>query len=131
MTGDDDKQKIEATFINRVVSVILATGMYTTTALYLIGLVLMFTEGKEVPSLSEQYFHSFGSFFSSLLSLHARAFLYLGTVTLILTPVSRVFISVIAFWKEKDFKYVGVTAIVFLVIMISVVVGSVFKLNVG
>lgn len=128
---NENQLKVETKFINRVVAIILATGMYATIGLYLVGLVLLFTKGGDIPSLSGQYFHSFSDFFSALFSLHPRAFLYLGTVTLILTPVSRVFISIIAFWKEKDFKYVGVTAIVFFIIMISVVAGSVFKLNVG
>jgi uncharacterized membrane protein len=128
---DEKKLKVETQFINRVVAIILATGMYTTIAFYLIGLILMFAKGRQIPSMSEQYFHSFGAFFASLFSLDARAFLYLGTVSLIMTPVSRVLISIIAFWKEKDFKYVGVTAIVFLVIAISVIIGSVFKVNVG
>jgi uncharacterized membrane protein len=128
----DEKQlKVETQFINSVVAIILATGMYVTVTLYLVGLVLMFAEGTGVPRMSDQYFHSFGTFFSSLFSLRASAFLYLGTITLILTPVSRVLISIFAFWKEKDFKYVGITAVVFMVIMISVLVGSVFKLNVG
>ncbi len=128
---DEIQLKSETKFINRVVAIILATGMYTTIAFYAIGLAILYIKGDSVPSLSEQYFHSFGSFFSSLFTLHARAFLYLGTVTLILTPVSRVLISVFAFWKEKDYKYVGVTIVVFLVILVSVLIGSVFKLNLG
>ncbi len=128
---DEKHLKVETQFINKVVAIILATGMYLTIGLYLIGLVLLFAKGRPIPSLSGQYFHSFGDFFSSIFSLHPRAFLYLGTITLILTPVSRVLISIIAFWKEKDFKYVGITAIVFLVIVMSVVAGSVFRLNIG
>lgn len=121
----------EVQFINKVVSVILAAGMYTTIGFYLIGLILLFTRGDAVPQISGQYFHSFDSFVSSLVSLHPRAFLYLGTVSLILTPVSRVLISVFAFWKEKDSKFVFVTTIVFLVIVASIIVGSVFRINVG
>ncbi len=124
-------EKSEAQFINRVVAFILATGMYTTIGFYLVGLILLFIKGDSVPQVAQQYFHSFGDFFSSLFTLDPRAFLYLGTVSLILTPVSRVFISIFAFWKEKDFKFVGITAIVFLVIVASVLVGSVFKINVG
>ncbi len=130
-TGVQEAQKSEIQFINKVVAIILSTGMFATVGFYLIGLILLFIKGRPIPSLSDQYFHSFGEFFSYLTTLHPRAFLYLGTVCLILTPVSRVFISIIAFWKEKDFKYVGVTFIVFMVIVISVIIGSVFKINVG
>ena len=131
--GEQDIQpdKMEVQFINKVVGIILAAGMYATVGFYLIGLVLLFTKGDGVPEISRQYFHSFGSFVSKLLSLDPRPFLYLGTISLILTPVSRVFISIFAFWKEKDKKFVVVTLVVFIVIVASVIVGMVFKINVG
>ena len=131
MEIDEKQLKAETQDINKIVSIILATGMYTTIFFYLIGLILVFVKGTPIPKLSQQYFHSFGGFFAALFGLHARAFLYLGTIFLILTPVSRVVISIFAFKREKDYKYVGVTAVVFLIILISVIVGSVFKINVG
>ena len=123
--------KSEVQFINKIVAIILASGMYVTVGFYLIGLILLFTKGDGVPEISKQYFHSFGSFLSGTLSLDPQPFLYLGTVSLILTPISRVLISIIAFWKEKDAKFVFVTMVVFIVILASVVVGMVFKINVG
>jgi len=129
-TGGVDR-KAEARVITKVVAFILATGIYTTTGFYLIGLVLLFARGKTAPALSGQYIHSMNEFFSSLLALDPRVFLYLGTISLILTPVSRVFVSIFAFWKERDFKFVGVTLIVFVVIVASVIVGSVFRINPG
>ncbi|HEY9166748.1 MAG TPA: DUF1634 domain-containing protein [Candidatus Kryptonia bacterium] len=124
-------EEAEGRALTKVVAFILGTGMYTTVALYLAGLILLFAKGGTAPALSRQYFHSFGDFFSGLVTLDARAFLYLGTITLLLTPVSRVFISIFAFWRERDFKFVGITLIVFLVIVASVLVGSVFKINLG
>ena len=124
-------EKSETQFINRVVSLILASGMYTTVVFYLIGLILFFVKGDSVPEVSKQYYGSFDSFVSSALSLQPRAFLFLGTITLILTPVSRVLISIFAFWKEKDKKFVVVTAIVFIVILSSMIFGMIFKINVA
>jgi len=121
----------ETQFINKIVSTILAIGMYTTIGFYLIGLALLFIKGDQVPQISLQYFHSFGSVLSAILSLKSQSFLYLGTISLILTPVSRVFVSILAFWRENDKKFVLVTTMVFLVIVASVVVGSIFKINVG
>jgi len=121
----------EVQFINRIVTIILASGMFLTVGFYLIGLVLLFAKGDSAPEVSHQYFRSFGSFFSSVMSLQPGAFLYLGTLTLILTPVSRVLISIFAFWKEKDRRFVLVTAVVFMVIIASIVAGMVFKINVG
>jgi uncharacterized membrane protein len=121
----------EVRFINKVVAIVLASGMYLSIGFYLVGLLLLFVKGGKVPDISKEYYHSFGSFFVALLSLSPKSFLYLGTIVLILTPISRVFISIFAFWKEKDRKFVVVTTIVFIVILASVVVGSVFKINVG
>lgn len=123
--------KLEVQSINKVVTTVLAAGMYATVGFYLIGLILLFTKGDLVPEISRQYFHSFGSLLSGALSLNPRAFLYTGTITLILTPISRVLISVFAFWKVKDKRFVFVTMVVFVVILASVIVGMVFKINVG
>ncbi len=121
----------EVKFINRIVSTILASGMYATVGFYLIGLFLLFVKSDAVPEVSKQYFHSFGSFLSGVLNLNARPFLYIGTITLMLTPISRVLVSIFAFWLEKDKKFVIVTAVVFIIIMSSVLVGSVFRINPG
>ncbi len=129
--ADLQPDKSEVQFINRIVSIVLASGMYATVVFYLVGLILLFTKGSSVPEISRQYFHSFGAFLSGILSLNPRSFLYLGTITLILTPVSRVLFSILAFWKEKDTKFVFVTIVVFVVIIASVVVGSIFRINVG
>ena len=118
-------------FINKVVGIILAAGIWATVGFYLFGLILLFAKGDGVPEISKQYFHSFGSFMSEFLSLDPRPFLYLGTISLILTPVGRVLISIFAFWKEKDMKFVFVTMIVFGVIIVSVIFGMLFKINVG
>ena len=123
--------KSEVRFINNVVSFVLAAGMYSTVGFYLVGLVLLFLKGDSIPEISKQYFHSFGSFTSEILSLQPRPFLFIGTVSLILTPVGRVVVSIFAFWKEKDKKFVLVTILVFLIIFASVLVGSVFKISVG
>jgi uncharacterized membrane protein len=128
---DAQPDKLEVQSINKVVTTVLAVGMYATVGSYLIGLVLLFAKGDLVPEISKQYFHSFGSLVSGILSLNPRAFLYTGTITLILTPISRVLISIFAFWKEKDKKFVFVTMVVFVVILAGVIAGMVFKINVG
>ncbi len=124
-------EESENKFINRIVAIILSTGMYVTIGLYAIGVILALVENGHIPRTSHQYFPTIVTFVTALAHLDARAFLYLGTVALILTPVSRVFVSILAFWKEHDFRYVTVTTIVFLVILTSVIVGSVFKINIG
>lgn len=117
--------------VNKIVTLTLTTGMYVTIGIYLIGVLLSFIKLNTVPAISNQYFGSAGTFFAGLFHLDPRAFLFLGTVTLIFTPVACVLFSAFFFWKSRDFRYAGVTSIVFLVIMISMVVGSIFKVKVG
>lgn len=117
--------------VNKIVTTTLRIGMSVTILVYLFGIVLSFLKLQKVPSISHQYFSSVGAFFSGIGSLDPRAFLLLGTVSLIFTPAACVFFSIFAFWKHKDFKYVGVSAVVFLIIMISVFIGSVFKVKLG
>jgi len=47
-----------------------------------------------------------------------------GLLVLILTPVFRVGISIITFLKEKDYLYVIITSIVFIILIISFVLGK-------
>jgi len=51
--------------------------------------------------------------------LHGRGIIQLGLVLLIATPVARVAFSAFAFAMERDWLYVGVTALVFLILMYS------------
>lgn len=54
-------------------------------------------------------------------SLTPAALLSLGVLFLILTPVARVFLSILVFADERDWTYVAVTAIVFANLMVGVV----------
>lgn len=117
--------------INKIVSVTLSTGMIVTIAVYLFGILLSFLKLKKIPSISHQYFSSIGGFLSGIVHLDPRSFLFLGTATLIFTPAVCVLLSALVFWKHKDFKYVGVTTVVFVIIMISVLIGSIFKVKAG
>ncbi len=105
--------------------------MYITIAAYVIGVILSFIKLKNIPSLSHQYFSSPGDFFSGLVHLNPRSFLFLGTLSLISTPPFCVLVSVISFWKRRDYRYVGVTVVVLLVIAASILVGSIFRVKLG
>lgn len=59
-----------------------------------------------------------------LLRLSATGFLSLGVVAMILTPVARVLLSILAYVRKKDRPYVLVTAIV----LVNLLVGMLFGL---
>jgi uncharacterized membrane protein len=122
--------KEEADIISRVVSSILSTGIYTTSAFYLTGIILFFIQGAAIPDLHNQCFHTLHSFLKSILGLDPGPFFYLGTVSLILTPISRVGASIVSFMYERDRKFALVTAIVAIIIATSVTIGLVFHIKV-
>lgn len=54
-----------------------------------------------------------------VMALQATEWIQLGVVVLILTPIARVLLSLIDFSLERDWIYVGITTIVFLVILMN------------
>lgn len=47
-----------------------------------------------------------------------------GLFLLILTPVLRVAVSLFVFWKQRDWMYMGITAIVLGILIISFIIGE-------
>jgi len=54
---------------------------------------------------------------------HGKEIIQLGVVMLIATPIARIVFSVLAFFIEKDYLYVGITLVVLGVIMYSMIGG--------
>ena len=65
--------------------------------------------------------------FQGVLKLNGEAFIMLGLFCLILTPVLRVVVSIVAFAKEKDYLYVIITLIVLVILIIGMTFGLVEK----
>lgn len=106
-----------------VVYKVLLGGMYVSTTLYVVGMLLALFEHARVPLTvgwvkRQMEWHVF---WHGLTHFHAGAILLLATAVLILTPVSRVVLSMYAFWVDHDRRYVGVTSIVFGVIVLTVI----------
>lgn len=59
-----------------------------------------------------------------LLALKSYAIIQTGLLLLILTPVFRVAVSILVFLKEKDYLYVGITSLVFVILIISFIIGK-------
>ncbi|MGH9536150.1 MAG: DUF1634 domain-containing protein [Terriglobales bacterium] len=106
-----------------IVYKVLMAGMFISTALYAIGMLLALFQHAQVPLTVSwvQRQMEWGVFWHGLTHFHAGAILLLATVVLILTPVSRVVLSIYAFWVDHDRRYVGVTATVLGVIVLTVI----------
>lgn len=111
--------------MNVVISWILQGGVLTSAAVVCVGLLLLFLHPVQ---LSGQQFltfpHSLGQIKDGLLSLQPQAFVALGLILLIATPVMRVAISIFAFALEHDRRYVVITSIVLAILLISFLSGK-------
>ena len=117
-----DWAKAEANVYTGVYRVLLG-GMLLSTALFAIGLVRALLHPAYFPLTSEwiqQHYH-WSVVWRGLATLDPVVLMMVATVLLILTPVARVLVSIYAFYVDRDRKYVAVTSIVFLVMVLTVV----------
>jgi uncharacterized membrane protein len=68
-------------------------------------------------------FTSIKGIFNGLTTLSPKEWIQLGVIVLMLTPIIRVALSLIDFARQKDWLYVVITAIVFMVILMNSIVG--------
>ena len=105
--------------IERTIHGILLCGIALSVALMAAGLVLAVARGAGLPRAVVPLAELPGA----LAALRPAAYLSLGLVVLIGTPFVRVAGSLVVFARERDRRYVLVTAIVLLVMCASVVLG--------
>lgn len=102
---------------------VLLAGMYLSTTLFVVGLVLALLHPAFVPldpAWIASHYH-WRLVASGLLSADAAAYMLTATFLMILTPVVRVVVSIYAFAVDRDWKYVAVTSTVLLVMALTVV----------
>jgi len=113
------------TRIEIIVGILLRSGVILAAAVVLFGAALYLAHhGHEIPNYTA--FHgepeslkSPADIFHGVMELSSRAIIQLGLLLLIATPVARVLFSAIAFAIERDWMYVVITLVVFLVLMFS------------
>ncbi|NLX46980.1 MAG: DUF1634 domain-containing protein [Euryarchaeota archaeon] len=102
-----------------VVQPILRWGMVLSLVLMFFGLVLGIITGSEEGSVVP-----LDEIPSQLLELDPSAFLTLGIVLLIATPLARVFGSLCVFIRERDRKFIMVSFAVLLMVTVAVLLGA-------
>lgn len=107
-----------------IVSNFLKFGVYLSAIVVFIGLAMFLITGNSGYK-ANYYPTSPMEILSGLVSLKSYAIMLTGLLILIITPVMRVGISIIVFLKDKDFMYVGITSAVFIILIISFVLGKV------
>lgn len=103
----------------------LIAGMVVSNILFVIGIILALLHPQYLPLsaswVREQYHASL--IFHGLIHGEPTSYFLLGTLLLILTPVARVIVSIYAFWMDDDRKYVAVTLTVFVIMILTVILG--------
>ena len=101
----------------------LRTGVLLSAGVILVGLIKFLMLG-ESGYPGETYPTQIQDIIVGALQLKPFAIISAGLVLLILTPISRVGISILVFAKEKDWLYVGISTLVFVVLVCSFAFGK-------
>lgn len=116
--------------MNELIGNTLRIGVFAACIIALIGGIyyLLTTSGQLVPDYKT--FHEGGASYTTFegivrgaFSLSATEWMQLGVVVLMLTPIMRVVLSLVDFSIQRDWLYVGITAIVLIVIIVNALVG--------
>lgn len=103
----------------------LLIGMYISTALFAIAIVRALLRPEFVPLTPEwvrDHYH-WSVLRHGLATFEPMSLMLVATAVLILTPVARVLVSIYAFAVDRDGKYVVVTGIVFVIMILTVFLG--------
>lgn len=111
--------------INAVIGWILQGGVLISAGVICTGLALSFVHPEQLSNQQILTFpHTLSEVKDGLLTLHPQAFIALGLLLLIATPVIRVTASIFAFAKEDDRRYVVITTAVLAILLISFLLGK-------
>lgn len=106
--------------LNEIMHQLLVVGLIASVFFMLTGIAIDLIRHRSLPTtvlpLSEA--------FSRTVQLRASGFFSIGLLLLILTPFLRVLGSLLVFIWERDWRYAGITFLVFIVMLISVLVGE-------
>lgn len=106
-----------------IISRSLQIGVIFSATIMLIGLIMFLVTGSS-GYRGNTFPTNLQVIFYGLISFKPYAVILTGLFVLILTPIFRVGVSVIVFFKEKDFLYVKITSLVFTILIISLLLGK-------
>ncbi|HUO10113.1 MAG TPA: DUF1634 domain-containing protein [Phycisphaerae bacterium] len=120
--------------VELLISNLLRIGVITSLTIVVIGTVLTFVHHPEylqsrdaladLISGKNAFPHTIGEVWTGLLMLHGRSIVIVGLLLLIATPVMRVGVSIFAFLYERDRIFALITTIVFLLLLLSFLLGK-------
>jgi uncharacterized membrane protein len=117
---EEEERAREQRDLDQAIHKMLIIGLAVSVALILIGLFLGLVLQRVIPTTIPHV----GEVFARVIALRPSGFLSLGLLVLIITPVVRVIGSFIAFVYERDWRFAGITFLVLLVVVLSIVIGK-------
>lgn len=106
-----------------LISKTLRTGVAVSAGITALGLVLFLITGNSgYPGAT--FPTSMLEIGKGFLDFKPYAVILSGLFLLVLTPVIRVGVSIVTFFREKDYLYVVITATVFVILIISFLMGN-------
>lgn len=109
--------------VELVVSKLLRIGVALSALVIIIGMLKLSITGDS-GYVDNIYPTTITGVIEGLLVLKSYAIIQTGLLLLILTPVFRVAVSILVFLKEKDYLYVGITSLVFVILIVSFIIGK-------
>ena len=120
--SQDDQNKSLHTkdYTSSIIGWILQGGVMLSASIILIGLLMLpfYSKGFSVSELLS-FPQTFSKIWAGLLALQPQSIIALGLLVLIATPILRVAVSIIAFALERDYRFVVITAIVLVILILS------------
>ena len=107
--------------ITITISNILKVGVYFSSFLILVGIILTFISDTGKNLSIERY--TFQEMITGLFKFDHYSYMMFGIFVLILTPVLRILGLLVVYLKEKDYKFVRICIIVLLILCISLALG--------
>lgn len=124
-----ESRRITDRQIERGIGSLLRAGVIVAAVIALAGGIwYLSAHGREVPGYGTfrgepAFLRQIPEMVHSVLSGQSAALIQLGLLTLIAVPIVRVAVSILAFALERDWLYVGVTALVFIILLVSLLGG--------
>jgi uncharacterized membrane protein len=108
-----------------LISYVLRGGVTLSAGLLILGALLYYahTFSSGTPAHPPPFPHTLAGVFHGLAQGDPLAILSLGLLVLLLTPVARVVVSILAFARERDWLYVAITTLVLLILLVSFLLG--------
>lgn len=110
--------------VELLVSKVIRVSVLISSAGIVCGLILFVITGQSgYPG--DMYPTTWSTVVRGVLQLKPYGVMAAGLLLLILTPVIRVAVSILVFIKEKDWLYIAITTTVFVILIVSFVLGEV------